>query len=313
MFRSWRIPCCFGLLSRSVLRNPSAGNLGDPILSFTSRRLFLHTRGNWDAHVDSIFVEKCPSPEFDTGCTYCRPEFPADKPVKIGATLNGTVPLIKRHLLVSSGHSEWPSRTEFERNSFQAKLRELQRQGVRRDPDFNFIITSTALSPANPPEDQSWSLYMYPDGLYFPRIPYSKGEAFIKRFLIPSRSHEGEGVENEIDIFREESPIVAICAHTARDARCGIVGPMLQAEFEQVLGSKGLLYDPRTKQGIRITLVSHVGGHAYAGNIIYFRGDGSSIWYGLVNPEHVQGIVKETIEGGQIIRELYRGELMVKS
>ncbi|KAK9325616.1 Sucrase/ferredoxin-like-domain-containing protein [Lipomyces orientalis] len=309
MFRSVSILCSSGSFSRSIVRSSS---VRCPAVSVTSARLFSRTSHGWDDK-DSIFVEKCPAPVFDSGCTYCRPEFPADKPVKIGAALNGTAPIIGRHLLVSTGHADWPSRTEFDLNSLDAQVRALQQRGVRRDPDFNFMITSTDLSPANPPGDQSWSLYMYPDGLYFPRVPYSKGEAFIKRYLIPSRSHEAESIEDEIDIVREECPIVAICAHAARDARCGIVGPMLKAEFEQVLRSKGLLYDPATGKGIRVTLVSHVGGHAYAGNIIYFRGDGSAVWYGLAYPEHVQGIVKETIEGGRIIRELYRGGLSVHS
>ncbi|KAK9239934.1 Sucrase/ferredoxin-like-domain-containing protein [Lipomyces kononenkoae] len=304
--------CSLGSVS-GVIANPSAANLGAGRLFSFALRLFSHTRNSRDSHGDSVFVDKCPPPEFDTGCTYCRPKFPADKAVKTGAALLGTAPTIRKHLLVSSGHSEWPSRTEFELTSLEAKLREVQREGVRRDPDFNFMITSTDLPPANPPEDRSWSLYMYPDGLYFPRIPYSKGKDFLKRFLIPSRAHEAEGIEDSLDIVREESPIVAICAHAARDARCGIAGPMLKAEFERVLQRKGLLYDPVTKQGIRVTLVSHIGGHVYAGNVLYFRGDGSSIWYGLVNPEHVQGIVKETVEGGRIIRDLYRGGLTVGS
>ncbi|KAK9364371.1 Sucrase/ferredoxin-like-domain-containing protein [Lipomyces kononenkoae] len=312
MFKSYRRVSSLGSVS-GVFANVSSDTLRSRLVSFSSTPLFSHTGYSRDAREGSVFVDKCPPPEFDTGCTYCQPQFPAGKAVKTGATLLGTAPSIRRHLLVSCGHSDWPSRTEFEPTSLEAKLREVHREGLRRDPDYNFMITSTDLPPANPPKDQSWSLYMYPDGLYFPRIPYSKGEDFIKRFLIPSRSHEAEDIEDGLDIVYKESPIIAICAHAARDARCGIVGPMLKAEFEQVLQRKGLLYDPVTEKGIRVTLVSHIGGHAYAGNVIYFRGDGSSIWYGLVNPEHVQGIVKETVESGRIIHDLYRGGLTVGS
>jgi (2Fe-2S) ferredoxin len=31
------------------------------------------------------------------------------------------------------------------------------------------------------------------------------------------------------------------------------------------------------------------------------------IWYGRVEPKHVEGIVKETIGGGRVIQELLRG------
>lgn len=72
----------------------------------------------------------------------------------------------------------------------------------------------------------------------------------------------------------------------------------------------------------RIGLVSHVGGHKWAGNvIIYFPHKyrtnpvqrrqsplaGRGIWYGRVEPRHVEGIINETIKGGRVIKELFRG------
>jgi len=69
----------------------------------------------------------------------------------------------------------------------------------------------------------------------------------------------------------------------------------------------------------RVALVSHVGGHKWAGNvIIYFHPlhqdglspsslAGKGIWYGRVEPKHVEGIVSETIKGGKVIKELFRG------
>ncbi|KAK7207130.1 actin patches distal protein 1 [Myxozyma melibiosi] len=251
-------------------------------------------------------VDSCPEPDFDTGCTFCQPEFPPDLQVKSGAPLAGTAPSVGRHLLVSTGHSEWPNKTELDPASLEAKLRDLQRTGgIRRDPDFNYLVTSTDLAP---PEDKdSWSIHMYPDNLYFPRVPFAKADAFMKRYLVPSRAQEAEGFEEEVEVRKAENPIIAICGHTSRDMRCGIVGPMLKAEFEQVLGAKGLLYDSTTDKGVKVAIVSHVGGHVYAGNVIIFDGRGNSIWYGLVQPKHVQGIVKQTIERKQIIRPLYRG------
>ena len=34
---------------------------------------------------------------------------------------------------------------------------------------------------------------------------------------------------------------------------------------------------------------------------------GKGIWYGRVGPEHVEGIVKETILEGKVIKEFFRG------
>lgn len=60
--------------------------------------------------------------------------------------------------------------------------------------------------------------------------------------------------------------------------RCGITAPLLKAEFERVLDTKGLMYDETTGEGTKVSIVSHVGGHVYAGNLIYFDKWGNSIW-----------------------------------
>ncbi|KAK9458867.1 Sucrase/ferredoxin-like-domain-containing protein [Lipomyces oligophaga] len=253
------------------------------------------------------YIEKCPNPEFDTGCTYCTPEYPARSPIKSNAVLFGTAPAIGKHLLICTGTSEWPKRTESDGSSFEALVKQLQSSGLKRDADFNFMLTSTDMPSQTANEKDAWSIYMYPDNLYFPKVQASQVPEFMKRYLIPSMSGFVSEFEKKIEAIPTKQPIIAICAHTARDIRCGIAGPMLKNEFEQVLKAKNLSYDEVTCEGIRVTLTAHVSGHAYAGNVIYFDGEGSSIWYGLVQPKHVQGIVKETIEGRRIIRELHRG------
>ena len=118
-------------------------------------------------------------------------------------------------------------------------------------------------------------------------------------------------------------PIVLICGHMERDKRCGIYGPILLEEFNKRL--------PSTANSTA-TLVSHTGGHRFAGNvIIYIPPDfiptighfapssskenqsiphklaGSGIWYGRVEPESVKQIVNETILGGRIVGKHFRG------
>lgn len=79
-------------------------------------------------------------------------------------------------------------------------------------------------------------------------------------------------------------------------------------------------------------MISHVGGHAFAGNVIIYMPPsyllssntapdereayasplaGMGIWYGRVEPRHVQTILEETVEKGNIIGELWRGGLDV--
>ena len=134
--------------------------------------------------------------------------------------------------------------------------------------------------------------------------------------------------------------LVLICGHGGRDVRCGIMGPVLRDQFETCLPDNGLqvLQGPvEISQGgdsaalpsvgneeaaatARVASISHIGGHKFAGNVIIYippgmktpEGlkhalEGCGIWYGRVDPTHVEGIVRETILGGRVIEDLFRG------
>ncbi|ETN36615.1 uncharacterized protein HMPREF1541_08893 [Cyphellophora europaea CBS 101466] len=136
-------------------------------------------------------------------------------------------------------------------------------------------------------------------------------------------------------------PTILICSHNSRDTRCGVLGPLLVSEFKRLL-PPSLQLD--AEQGTRVAGISHIGGHKWAGNVIVYipRGwslrrraivdgeeasasleedraahggpsgkesplAGKGVWYGRVEPRHVEGIINETILGGKVIRELCRG------
>lgn len=112
--------------------------------------------------------------------------------------------------------------------------------------------------------------------------------------------------------------------------RCGVMAPALETEFQRVLKEKG--FDSAGSDGDAVTvdgphhanigLISHVGGHKYAGNVIIYippkmkLGDnsdelhplaGKGIWYGRIEPKHVAGVVEETILGGRVVTDHFRG------
>lgn len=131
--------------------------------------------------------------------------------------------------------------------------------------------------------------------------------------------------------------IVLICGHGGRDQRCGVYGPLLRGEFEKRFAEDGSGLEvlkgaaPAAKSeereegkkvwGARVGLISHIGGHKFAGNVIVYIPPGlkisetgaphplagHGIWYGRVEPKHVEGIVQETIKKGNVIKELFRG------
>jgi hypothetical protein len=109
------------------------------------------------------------------------------------------------------------------------------------------------------------------------------------------------------------------------------MGPILVQRFRAVLEERGI--------DAEVGTISHVGGHKFAGNVIIYlppgsepehthaetkaealaeKGDniinlkGTGLWYGRVGPEHVDGIVEETMIRGRIIADLFRGGISQK-
>ncbi|TLD32144.1 hypothetical protein E2P81_ATG07634 [Venturia nashicola] len=225
--------------------------------------------------------------------------------------------------------------------------------------EIRTFLPPTARAPRMPT-----SIYTFPSGRYV-TIPaandvqtfYSYIRRFIKNFVISKKAHPeleetaalagDTGISARLVRGREfhlgqcsvMDVVILICGHGNRDQRCGILGPLLQAEFEEKLPNFGVkLADsragkhPRRKGtskpdspnddnlSARVGLISHIGGHKWAGNLIiyfpkYYKGHpqsnhplkGKGIWYGRVEPWHVEGIIEQTIIEGTIIRELFRG------
>ncbi|KAM3423836.1 hypothetical protein BST61_g1235 [Cercospora zeina] len=193
------------------------------------------------------------------------------------------------------------------------------------------------------------SAFLLPSFQFVPSIPSDPegAEAFIKAFVLPAKLHkpyEALSREQQNLLLREperqrqftgaravDEILVLICGHGGRDERCGKLGPILRDEFEEKLQRQSI----RTLHGVplsssedgaedapvrnapaaRVGLISHVGGHKWAGNVIVYIPPkftsnalaGKGIWYGRVAPEHVEGIVQKTIIDGKVIKDLFRG------
>jgi hypothetical protein len=207
---------------------------------------------------------------------------------------------------------------------------------------------------------QTTSVFLLPSFTYvpyLPRVSFDSVEALVRGYLQPEKLHpfhdglspihrdrlvRSNAYKNLLWGVRETMDVmVLICGHGGRDQRCGIMGPALREEFERELPRRGLevLKGPvevasegREQVGgpvsveeaaastARVGLISHIGGHKFAGNVIVYLpramktpgGEahplaGSGIWYGRVEPKHVEGIVEETIRKGNVISEMFRG------
>jgi len=65
--------------------------------------------------------------------------------------------------------------------------------------------------------------------------------------------------------------------------------------------------DDDADKHVGIFKVSHVGGHKFAGQVIIWLPNGTSIWYGRVTTQDCKVIVEETLKRGRIVADLMRG------
>ncbi|ROW09103.1 hypothetical protein VPNG_05726 [Cytospora leucostoma] len=225
------------------------------------------------------------------------------------------------------------------------------RGGVYSDPFHNISVLNSSFPPSVPPRTDvvNTSAYLLPSFKYvpfLPRVSFDSVDALAKGYLLPEKlhpMHDGLSPIHRDRLTRKpvygnllhgvrdvEDIVVLICGHGGRDMRCGVMGPALRDEFEAQLPRHGVeaLHGPvkidlgndveaitgtieKPALTARVGLISHIGGHKFAGNVIIYLPPamkakdgtkhplaGHGIWYGRVEPKHVQGIIHETIVKG---------------
>ncbi|KAM3535347.1 hypothetical protein MY4038_001401 [Beauveria bassiana] len=198
------------------------------------------------------------------------------------------------------------------------------RGGTYADPFHNIALINSSLPSSVPPraEVQSTSVYLLPSFKYvpfLPRVSFDHVQALAKGYLLPEKlhsAHDGLSPVHRDILTRNDAyqsllhgvrdvtdTLVLICGHGGRDMRCGILGPLLRDEFEKQLERKGVevLQGPAQVQAdteaqqlegkvsvpkntARVGLISHIGGHKFAGNIIIYVPPGKKLADGSSHP-----------------------------
>ncbi|KAE8349708.1 Sucrase/ferredoxin-like-domain-containing protein [Aspergillus coremiiformis] len=302
-------------------------------------------------------TKSCPEPSCSCPPT---PPMPDGLPVDYDQQLNGTMVAYAQQILICTGQRDWTSRIEDDGKHHawghlaRGLKRLLGRGGRYADPFNNILVSNSSLPPSSTSTGtQSASAFLFPSFQYFPTIPVQILESansgtdlstFVQAFLLPktlSAMSESLPEARKAELTRTpelasefadavdlcHSPVILICGHGGRDLRCGVMAPVLEKEFLKVLQAKGFTPADRDGQLIdspdhaHIGLISHIGGHKYAGNVIVYMPPrmkiknssiphplaGKGIWYGRIEPKHVQGIVEETILGGKVVADHFRG------
>lgn len=258
------------------------------------------------------------------------------------------------HVLISTGQSDWPSRIEnaakdtttWPWGALTSHLKAaFGRKGQYHSDDQNVLITTSSL-----PAPHGRSVLLFPANREI-SIPLPTTSPGLTDSTDPNADPNLASLLDYIASYSSSPatspavsstplthPTILICSHKSRDTRCGVLGPLLASEFARQLPAHLRPKDNSTSpDGIRVAMISHVGGHKWAGNVIVYippgwprsaaapegsevpaeaatDGDtaesplaGMGVWYGRVEPRHVEGIVRQTVLGGKVIQDLCRG------
>jgi hypothetical protein len=245
--------------------------------------------------------------------------------------LNGTIAPYSDHLLIHTGSHDWPSRIEDDaRHPLARKIKaSLKAETIKSLPKrpANILVTNSSFATTNSDKPASQVVSLMKAGLHF-RIDGTQEPQVLNSLMkvVADDAVTKETLRQSFGSWNISDIVILICGHEARDSRCGIMGPLLQVEFESKLQQAGIKVlrnaispdtDATESMTARVGLISHIGGHAFAGNcIIYIPTtpqykhhplSGLGVWYGRVQPRHIQGIVQKTVGEGTVIEELLRG------
>jgi hypothetical protein len=201
--------------------------------------------------------------------------------------LQGTVKPYYKHVLISTGKSDWNSHIEDENGSLAAQLEKAMKgnnKGMKvkikdkKNKDKDNSSNSTLKKPKilitnssrkNDDNDLSFSegndILLFLDNILIRRVSPKYAAEFCNQFLRKNENNSSSSSSASVTFKVEPMPyksVILICSHMHRDKRCGVTAPLLKDEFDKVLKNKGLDTESRTgnNDGVAVYMTSHIGG-----------------------------------------------------
>ncbi len=143
---------------------------------------------------------------------------------------------------------------------------------------------------------------IFPAAISVPGIHLAKLGDTIVHALTAVRTSDQKPIEKESKI---DGLAFLVCCHTARDSRCGYLGPLLAEKLGEM--------------GEQVYISSHIGGHQYAGNVIVYgtKQPCAGTWFGGLSadqvPEFLTALKALPLSGDpaadKVLRKWWRGRV----
>ncbi len=208
--------------------------------------------------------------------------------------LVGTVKLYNRHLIVCTGSANWAARIESDGDYLQLLAQAIAKAAEKTVGKVKLTACDEKSLGHSANINSAYDILVFPDCLRYESVRRSDFAALIEDHLI------GDQPSDRIPFTDFNESYVFVCSHGNRDERCGQCGPPLVNRFRAELESRKL------SEQIRVRKVSHLGGHAYAGNVLIYPG---GHWYGYVTPADVPRLIGAHLVEHRIVRSLWRGQM----
>lgn len=217
-------------------------------------------------------------------------------------TLQGSVTFYTHHVAILTNQSSWPSKIEGVKKPDISAFSSI----LHRLTDFKPTIKLTASqypprlhSKSHSGKDTTFDFVLFPNGYYFKNVDLSRLLDILEPISTLANTIDGKSIpiphlhdrtqdvvskiisdNNEIVVEKLTGDHIVVCTHAERDCRCGEKGGQIY---------QTLLKSVNQSDDFWIWNSSHIGGHAFAGNIItYPSGD----WYGYLEGSDALDIIK---------------------
>ena len=228
------------------------------------------------------------------------------------------IPIFKRHLLLldtiskdGKNHLNWISKIEKDTNfpfnvvkTIKQKNMDMMKENRTLPIMVNVLELINNKNNSDYHDAENYQILSLPE---WKIITFNKDSIKEATELLNNEKLFSNSINPNIKITNFESEkILMVCGHNQRDRRCGIM-------TNEIISNK----DSKEVGKYDLGVVSHIGGHKFAGNIaVYMKnkngGDNeiktNTIWFRHVTPEVLDLILKQ-LEEGKIIQEFYRGSI----
>ncbi|KAI8086273.1 Sucrase/ferredoxin-like-domain-containing protein [Halteromyces radiatus] len=272
----------------------------------------------------SIDIDQIPPTTELVDCNDCtqdcydHPSYPSYLDIDTETELLGSMKPYGRHVMIATGVTDWAEKIEEDTATLAAQLHKVinaDPQYTNNQPNGRIFITNTSMT--NTYSTKGHDVLLLPENILISNVTPEDATEFYATFLdqpLPLQPVQLSKICMQLRgswqaYMNPSASMILICSHRRRDKRCGVTAPILAREFDHILREHDI--EEQGEKGTTVLMVSHVGGHKFAGNIICYTHQGTrGIWYGRVNPGHCKQIVEDTILQGKVVKELYRGAMM---